>query len=313
MASGSSQRPPTAPAAQAQCPSGYPRTIRLGPTISGSPLVARTTAPEVAAPDSSQLESVAVPQRRLVAAGPCRSTIPVTVSRAQPSAPAVCRAGQTPEGTSVASRARVTAEGAQTARAVQATTQSTPVWRRVAPASTAHLSARGRSARGATAAYPGPQGFRPWASASTLPQEAAEGGWQSLLQAARERSRTNRASASLQGQAAATQNSTSRASSMMSASALRALEAMVQDVDDFGSEEGACSICLGAAHPVRNVAMQPMWPNFACPSRHAVTLVKWYQSTFRSIAAPTSGSLSRSIESNLPRMYVDGILSFNRF
>lgn len=32
---------------------------------------------------------------------------------------------------------------------------------------------------------------------------------------------------------------------MMSASALRALEAMVQDVDDFGSEEGACSICLG--------------------------------------------------------------------
>lgn len=126
-----------------------------------------------------------------------------------------------------------------------------PVWRRVdvgvpqrrevpfRNAPTPALSAR----RGTISGYPISQGHgHRTAFVSTPAQEVPTGpnpGWQSLLQAARERATVAPGQGSGRGVAPG-------ASTLMSASALRALEAMVQEVDDFGSEDGACSICLGA-------------------------------------------------------------------
>eukprot|EP00439_Symbiodinium_sp_Y106_P086671 s683_g35.t1 len=87
-----------------------------------------------------------------------------------------------------------------------------------------------------------PTRLRHWASVSSIPQQEAPA---SLLQAARSR-------ASLvhqpvpEGLAVAPSAQTAQPHIHVSANALRTLEPMLQDVADFGSEDGSCSICLGA-------------------------------------------------------------------
>lgn len=227
MASGNHGSSPPRPVVTVnrwQGPTTYRRSIRLGPTSSSSTGHLASQAAGVNAP-ATRWQRVASGSATARAAGPAAFA---TLCQQGENAPVVAGTGERP-GQSAPMAPRI----------AQAAGAAPPVWRPVlqAPPRSTLAPAAGaltaRRSRGTTSAYPLSSAGRPWTSSPQAPE-----GWHSLLQAAREWGST-RSRAELHGH-------TASVPSLVSRNALRALEAMVQDVDDFGSEDGTCSICLGS-------------------------------------------------------------------